>query len=132
TLAHAHDTRVVEISAISTKPIPDDQFVLRYTAKGTKVIDRTVPEADLSMKLVELPDGRVIRMGVSYRIPARQEDLDRVIERAKTVATTKGSRQIGAMQRRSVTQRVFLVVNVVVVGIVLGFLVRRHYKKTQS
>ncbi len=74
-------SRVLEVLEFNTKPVPDELFTLNYTVPGTNVTDMTLPEA--------IPGKR----GVAYRIPARPEDLDRVIEEARVLAQTSADRR---------------------------------------
>jgi hypothetical protein len=64
-------SELYEVSSFKWQDAANEQFVLNYTMPGTRVRDWTLPEAKLSH------DGYVY-----YTVPARREDLDRVIEDA--------------------------------------------------
>jgi hypothetical protein len=73
-------TELIDVLEFETKPVPEAQFSLNYTIPGTRITDKTLPEAKLA------------QAGVTYVVPSNPEDLDRVIEEARTLAQLKASR----------------------------------------
>jgi len=104
---------VMEVSEFGTKPVPDEQFTLKYTIPGSEITDNTLPEA----KLGEGP--------VSYTVPALPQDLDRVIEEARTLNREKA----GSAKRRNTFKTVLIVGNTVALAGLLVYLVVRYRRK---
>src|SRR5205814_905646 len=74
-------TDVLKVSEYATKPVPEELFTLKYTTPGTNVTDKSLPEASGQPG------------GVTYKIPANPQDLDRVIEEARAMAQASAGRE---------------------------------------
>lgn len=104
------------VRAFDLMPWPDDRFELKYTTPGTYVNDGTFPEVEG-------------KSGVIYNMPANSQQLDEVIEAART------KYQAGAdAERRSHQMRMlFLVFNgVCLVILVVSYVVRRRKKASST
>jgi hypothetical protein len=110
-------TFVMEVVEFDTKPVPEDQFTLKYTMPGTVVGDNTLPES----KLGHGP--------VSYTVPAKPEDLDLVIAEARAITE---ARAVGA-KRVNWFKIMLISVNIVgLVGLLAYLVVRRRQKVAES
>ena len=106
-------TDLMEVSEFDTKRVPEEQFTLNYTVPGTNVMDNTLPEAKLG------------KGGVAYKIPANRHDLDRVIEEAR--ALTRAKAESG--EWRNTLKVVVAVANGVGLAGLLIYLVVRYRRK---
>jgi hypothetical protein len=106
-------TQVLDVSEYSTTRVPEEQFTLKYTAAGTKVTDMTLPESKLA------------KGGVSYRIPANPDDLDRVVLEARELTRAGVERE----NSKNTLKIVLLAANVVAIAGLLVILVIRYRRK---
>ncbi len=105
-------TQFVQVTSVDSKRVSDEQFELAYNIPGTYVSDNTLPEA-------KLREG-----GVTYRIPANPEDLDRVISDARESARLAGE----GRSSRILLKSLLIGVNVLAVLGLIGYFVRRRYR----
>lgn len=122
-------TDEIEVSKFDTKTVPDELFTLKYTTPGTEVTDRTLPEAKLA------PGADVGLGGVTYRIPAKPEDLDRAIEKARAITNAQAEYSPSkARARRNDRRRIALLVvsTVILIGGIVYFIVRYRRKAARS
>jgi hypothetical protein len=108
---------VLEFSEFGTKPVPDEQFTLRYTTPGTSVTDMTLPEAKTA-------EGGA----VSYKVPANPEDLDRVIEEARALTRAEASHR----KWQKVVKIVLIVGNAGALAGLVVYLVVRYRRKVAA
>jgi hypothetical protein len=103
-------TLVMEIADLDTKAAPDELFILKPVVPGTRVTDRSYPES----KLGSLP--------VTYTVPSKPEDLDRVIMEARELTRVGAERE-----KRKNSIRIFLIA--VSTVLLLIYLIIRYRRK---
>jgi glycosyltransferase involved in cell wall biosynthesis len=107
-------TLVQEVSELGTNAVSDEQFTLRsrYTTPGTLIIDN------------RLPENRVKRSSLTYKLPANPADLDRVIAEARRPSERSSV---------NVVKIALLTINVVApVGLLIYFWIRHRRKVASS
>jgi len=110
-------SRRIDVSEIGLDSLPAEQFALNYTDVGTLVADGTLPEA-------QQVDGGVIH----YVVPASPDELDGVIERARSQAEFSQGWRSGRGKRSLMP---LMSLNLVALGLVAGFVLWRWRKKQQ-
>ncbi len=110
-------THLMEVVEFDTKPVLDELFTMKPAVPGTRVTDRGYPES----KLGSLP--------VSYTVPAKPEDLDRVIADARTFTRVNAEREQGKTRRRIIF---FGGTAVILVGLLICIYIRNRRKASKS
>jgi hypothetical protein len=111
-------SKLLQVTRVGLDRVPEDQFVLEYSAPGCRIRDGTLPEAE------QTSDGYV-----RYVVPARLENLDQAIEEARMRITDP---EHALFRRGSPLVRALIVLNLLLLVCVAAYLAWRSRQRRRD